>query len=81
MSSPAPARVPPSVASAALAVAGVQMVSGIDPAANCEAAAVAIAQAAAGGARVVVLPEYFCLLGQRDTDKVGLREPEGDGPL
>ena len=81
MSSPAPARVPPSLASATLAVAGVQMVSGIDPAANCEAAAVAIAQAAAGGARVVVLPEYFCLLGQRDTDKVGLREPEGDGPL
>ena len=81
MSSPAPAKVPPPVASATLAVAGVQMVSGIDPAANCEAAAVAIAQAAAGGARVVVLPEYFCLLGQRDTDKVGLREPEGDGPL
>ena len=43
MSSPAPARVPPSLASATLAVAGVQMVSGIDPAANCEAAAVAIA--------------------------------------
>ena len=81
MSSPAPTRVPPSLASATLAVAGVQMVSGIDPAANCEAAAVQIAQAAAGGARVVVLPEYFCLLGQRDTDKVGLREPEGDGPL
>lgn len=73
--------VAPSTAAAALAVAGVQMVSGTDPQANCEAAAVAIAQAVLAGARVVVLPEYFCLLGQRDTDKVGLREPEGDGPL
>lgn len=75
------APVAPSSAAAALAVAGVQMVSGTDPQANCEAAAAAIAQAVLAGARVVVLPEYFCLLGQRDTDKVALREPEGDGPL
>jgi nitrilase len=66
---------------ATLPVAAVQMVSGTDPAANCEAAATLIAQAAAKGARVVVLPEYFCLLGRRDTDKVDLREPDGDGPL
>jgi nitrilase len=30
---------------------------------------------------VVVLPEYFCLLGRRDTDKVELREAAGAGPL
>ncbi len=78
-SAPVPSQ--PTPAAAALAVAGVQMVSGTDPVANCEAAAAAIAQAASDGARVVVLPEYFCLLGQRDTDKVGLREPDGNGPL
>lgn len=64
-----------------LHVAGVQMVSAPDTAPNLESAARLIAQAAAGGAKVVVLPEYFCLLGRRDTDKVALREPDGDGPL
>ncbi|MBU6270093.1 MAG: carbon-nitrogen hydrolase family protein [Betaproteobacteria bacterium] len=64
-----------------LAVAGVQMVSATDPAANRAAAARLIARAAEGGARVVVLPEYFCLLGRRDTDKVDLREAAGAGPL
>ena len=64
-----------------LAVAGVQMVSATDPAANRAAAAGLIARAAEGGARVVVLPEYFCLLGRRDTDKVELREAAGAGPL
>ena len=64
-----------------LAVAGVQMVSATDPAANRAAAARLIARAAEGGARVVVLPEYFCLLGRRDTDKVELREAAGAGPL
>jgi predicted amidohydrolase len=29
-----------------------------------------IAQAAASGARLVVLPEYFCLMGRRDDDKL-----------
>jgi len=64
-----------------LAVAGVQMVSATDPAANRAAAAGLIARAAQGGARLVVLPEYFCLLGRRDTDKVDLREAAGAGPL
>jgi nitrilase len=57
------------------------MVSATSPAANQAAAAAGIARAVAGGARVVALPEYFCLLGRRDTDKVGLREAEGEGPL
>ena len=82
MTSPRPDQpAPPPPPAGFLAVAGVQMVSGTDPIANCDAAAALIAQAARGGARLVVLPEYFCLLGRRDTDKVGLREPEGDGPL
>jgi len=80
--SPAPARSdPPGAGAPTLSVAAVQMVSATSPAANQAAAAAGIARAVAGGARVVALPEYFCLLGRRDTDKVGLREAEGEGPL
>jgi predicted amidohydrolase len=79
MSDQPPTAVP--AATPTLAVAGVQMVSATDPAANRAAAAGLIARAAGGGARVVVLPEYFCLLGRRDTDKVELREAAGAGPL
>jgi deaminated glutathione amidase len=28
-----------------------------------------------------LLPEYFCILGQRDTDKVAVRETLGSGPI
>ncbi len=62
-------------------VAGVQMVSTTDVDQNLRAAAALIAQAADGGAQVVALPEYFCLMGQRDTDKVALREADGHGPI
>ena len=57
------------------------MVSATEPAVNMAAAARLIAQAAGDGARVVVLPEYFCLLGRKDTDKVAIREADGEGPL
>ena len=30
---------------------------------------------------MIALPEYFCLMGQRDTDKVALREADGQGPI
>ena len=62
-------------------VAGVQMVSTTDVEENLRAAAALIAQAAGGGAQVIALPEYFCLMGQRDTDKVALREADGHGPI
>jgi len=38
-------------------------------------------QAAAAGAELAVLPEYFCLMGQRDTDKLALAEAFGEGPM
>jgi predicted amidohydrolase len=28
-----------------------------------------------------VLPEYFCLMGHKDTDKIAAREAYGDGPV
>lgn len=62
-------------------VAAVQMVSGTRVEANLLAAAGLIEQAAREGAGLVVLPEYFCLMGQKDRDKVAVRETEGSGPI
>jgi deaminated glutathione amidase len=59
----------------------VQMVSTPRAAENLDAAAKLIAQAAAQGAKLVALPEYFCILGLRDTDKVAAREKDGAGPI
>ncbi|MGH6612529.1 MAG: nitrilase-related carbon-nitrogen hydrolase, partial [Burkholderiaceae bacterium] len=62
-------------------VAGVQMVSTIEVEENLRAAAALIDEAAQGGAKLIALPEYFCLMGQRDTDKIARREKDGDGPI
>ena len=62
-------------------VAAVQMVSGTEVAGNLQAAQALIGQAAGSGARLVVLPEYFCLMGNRDRDKVAVREADGNGPI
>jgi len=64
---------------APLRVAAVQMVSGGDLAANLAVAASLVAAAAAEGARLIVLPEYFGMLGARATDKLAVREADGDG--
>jgi nitrilase len=40
-----------------------------------------LAQAAHGGAELAVLPEYFCLIGQHDADKLAIQEPFGSGPI
>jgi nitrilase len=71
----------PPAARPPLRVAALQMVSRAELAPNLDAAAALIAQAAAAGAQLAVLPEYFCLMGRRDTDKVALREAEGAGPI
>ena len=62
-------------------VAAVQMVSTPDVATNLAAAATLIAEAASTGARLIALPEYFCLMGMKDTDKVAVREVDGNGPI
>ena len=62
-------------------VAAIQMVSGTGVAANLERARALLAEAARGGAELAVLPEYFCLLGPRDTDKLAIRETPGAGPI
>ncbi len=62
-------------------VAAIQMVSSARLADNLARAGELIAEAARGGAELVVLPEYFCLLGQRDTDKLAIQERFGHGPI
>ncbi len=66
---------------ARIRVAAVQMVSATRVDANMATADRLVREAAAAGAQIVGLPEYFCLLGAKDTDKVAIREREGEGPL
>ncbi|TFY98140.1 carbon-nitrogen hydrolase family protein [Ramlibacter rhizophilus] len=40
-----------------------------------------LARAASEGAELAVLPEYFCLMGHRDSDKLQVREDLGHGPI
>ena len=37
-----------------------------------------ISQAAQAGAELIALPEYFCLMGMHDTDKLHIAEPLAD---
>ena len=57
-----------------LVAACVQMVSGTNVAENLKSAGQGIAKAANQGANLVILPEYFCIMGQHDTDKVAVAE-------
>lgn len=62
-------------------VAVIQMVSGAHLQANLARAQALLQLAARSGAELAVLPEYFCLMGQRDDDKLGIQEPFGAGPI
>ncbi len=62
-------------------VAALQMVSTPERDRNLTDAEHLIAQAADDGAQLVLLPEYFCFMGFKDTDKLTVRESYGDGPI
>ncbi len=61
--------------------ATLQMVSGTRLDGNLDQARQLLAEAARLGAELAVLPEYFCLLGHKDTDKLGIQEPFGAGAI
>jgi len=62
-------------------VAAIQMVSTGVVADNLGQARHLLQQAAQAGAELAVLPEYFCLIGAHDVDKLGIQEPYGSGPI
>lgn len=65
----------------AFKVAAVQMASGPNVAGNLKEANRLIEMAAVQGARLVVLPEYFPIIGMKDTDKIAVREQAGIGMI
>jgi deaminated glutathione amidase len=62
-------------------VAALQMVSGASVQANLDTARQLLERAAAQGAELALLPEYFCLMGFKDTDKLDVQEEPGRGPI
>ena len=61
--------------------AAIQMVSVPSVEENLSVAGELIADAAARGAKLAVLPEIFAYMGLKDTDKIAIREPDGHGPI
>jgi len=64
-----------------LKIAALQMVATPDVSRNLAAARGLMQQAADQGVRLVALPEYFCLMGRQDRDKLAIAETDGDGPI
>ena len=64
-----------------ICIAAIQMRVGPKVPVNLKEAARLIDIAVTKGAKLVVLPEYFCIMGMKDADKVMLREEEGSGPI
>jgi len=62
-------------------IAAIQMASGPCVASNLSEAERLIEVAANQGAKLVALPEYFAIMGLKETDKVAVREEEGNGPI
>ena len=62
-------------------IAAVQMASGPNVNANLTEAGRLIAMAADAGARMVVLPENFAIMGMSEIDKVNIREQDGQGAI
>jgi len=62
-------------------MAAIQMVSSPDVARNLERARHWLEAARAQGAELAALPEYFCVMGMVDTDKLAIAEAPGQGPI
>ena len=64
-----------------MSLAVIQMVSQSDVLANLQQARQLLEHAAAGGARLAVLPENFAAMGRRDAAAIGRAEAGGEGPI
>ncbi len=62
-------------------IAAIQMASGPNVKANLEEATRLVELAASTGARIIALPEYFAIMGMKETDKVAVKERPGEGPI
>ncbi|GJJ00664.1 hydrolase [Duganella rhizosphaerae] len=62
-------------------VAAVQMISSPSVTENIATARRLVTQAAEAGATLVLLPEYWAIMGLQDSDKVAVAEPLGQGPI
>jgi len=62
-------------------IAAIQMVSTPKVEENFAIARRLVAEAAQQGAQLVLLPEYWPIMGWQDSDKVAIAEPLGDGPI
>jgi nitrilase len=71
----------PALQPGAVRVAAIQMASGPSVPANLAEAERLIELAVEAGARLVVLPEFFCIMAMKDSYVVKAREAEGDGPI
>ena len=65
----------------AFKVAAIQMASGPNVEGNLNEARRLIANAVEQGAKLVVLPEFFAIMGMNEQDKIKVREQPGQGPI
>ncbi|MCU6435521.1 carbon-nitrogen hydrolase family protein [Undibacterium sp. Jales W-56] len=62
-------------------IAAIQMVSTPVPQENMATAERLLQQAASGGAKLILLPEYWPVMGLHELDKLQLAEKPGQGPI
>ncbi|MEQ1485269.1 carbon-nitrogen hydrolase family protein [Methyloglobulus sp.] len=61
--------------------AAIQMASGPSVSSNLLEAEKLIAEAVKAGAKLVALPENFAMMGDREIDKIRIKEVDGTGPI
>ena len=62
-------------------IAAIQMASGTNVSANLNEVSRQITSAAKAGAKLIVLPESFAIMGMKDSDLVEIAEIDGSGPI
>ena len=62
-------------------IAAIQMASGTNVSANLNEVSRQISSAVEAGAKLIVLPENFAIMGVEDSDQLKVAEDEGTGPI